>query len=262
MEAKTIILIGAGNLATHTAAALHKAGHRIGQVYSRTEQSARTLAEHLGCPYTTDTESVSTEGDLYLFALKDDVLPEIISRIKPNDALWVHTSGSTDMQVFSPHVTRYGVFYPLQTFSKTKPVDFDEIPIFVEAAHESDTGLLETLARTLSRQVNRVTSEQRRAIHLAAVFACNFTNHLYAIAAHLLEAQQLPFQVLLPLIRETAAKVETLDPQKAQTGPAIRYDRKIIERHLQLLAEEPELCALYESLSRNIHQYGLKADRT
>lgn len=255
---KTVIFIGAGNLATHLAAEMSAAGFRTMQVYSRTADAARTLAGKLGCGYTTDIRDVLPTADLYVFALKDDVLPDLVRLMKPNGGLWVHTSGSSDMNLFESCNARYGVFYPLQTFSKEKPVNFAKIPVFIEANTATDVRLLETTARMLTRQVICANSQQRRAIHLSAVFAGNFTNHMYAIAAHLLQEQQIPFQVLLPLIRETAAKIETISPDKAQTGPAIRYDKNIIGKHLHLLDQEPELQSIYESVSQDIHRFGQK----
>lgn len=151
-------------------------------------------------------------------------------------------------------VNRYGVFYPMQTFSKQRTVDFRQIPVFVESNSAADTQTLKDIASVLSEKVYEATSEQRKSLHLAAVFTCNFTNHMYALAAELLKKYQLPFEVMLPLIDETARKVHELEPRLAQTGPAIRYDENVINNHLQMLSDEPGMQELYRLISESIHQ--------
>ena len=218
-----VVFIGAGNLATHLSKALQEAGHDIVQVFSRTASSAQQLAGKLGCAMTTSIEAVRPDADIYIYSVSDAILGELIARTPlPDGALCLHTAGSIPMSVFAPRCQRYGVFYPLQTFSKDRPVKFEEIPLFIEGYTPEVTATLREMGQEISRQVIEASSEQRRHLHLAAVFACNFTNHLYAIAAELLEHQGLPFDALRPLIRETAAKIETLAPAAAQTGPAMR----------------------------------------
>ena len=144
------------------------------------------------------------------------------------------------------------MLYPLQTFSKDKSVDFSEIPVFIEANNEAALSKTSSLARMLSDNVREVSSQQRKQLHLAAVFACNFTNHLYELSSQLTEAAKLPFEVLLPLIRETADKLRTLSPHDAQTGPAIRNDRQVMEEHVKLLEGRSDLQKLYQLLSESI----------
>ena len=250
-----VVFIGAGNLATHLSKALQEAGHDIVQVFSRTASSAQQLAGKLGCAMTTSIEAVRPDADIYIYSVSDAVLGELIARTPlPDGALCLHTAGSIPMSVFAPRCQRYGVFYPLQTFSKDRPVKFEEIPLCIEGSTPEVTATLREMGQEISRQVIEASSEQRRHLHLAAVFACNFTNHLYAIAAKLLERQGLPFDALRPLIRETAAKIETLAPTAAQTGPAMRYDRNVMQKHIDLLddAEEKEI---YRILSKHIHQF-------
>ena len=249
-----IILIGAGNLATQLAVALHKKGVTPACVFSRTEESARRLSERLnGVPYTTVIDRLPADGDLYIFAVKDSALPELLPRIPANRGLWVHTAGSVDKEVFRPFTNRYGVLYPMQTFSKEREVDFNEIPIFIEANNEADAHLLREMAGKVSDKVYRADSEQRKYLHLAAVFACNFTNHLYALCDQILAEHGLPFESMLPLIRETAAKVAQMPPSKAQTGPAVRYDKNIIEKQTALLTD-PLMRDIYSLMSRSIHE--------
>ena len=257
IEDTPIVFIGAGNLATNLAKALYRKGFRIVQVYSRTEESARSLAIQVEADYTTDLEKISADAQLYIVSLKDSAFSELLPAIvsgKTENALWVHTAGSISMDVWEKYRTRYGVFYPMQTFSKQREVDFHEVPFFVEASTPADVELLKSVASVLSERVYDATSEQRKNLHLAAVFTCNFTNHMYALAAELLEKYNLPFDVMLSLIDETARKVHELEPKTAQTGPAIRYDENVINHHLSMLADDPDMQKLYEVISRSIHE--------
>lgn len=249
---KTIFL-GSGNLATRLAVEMQRKGMPVSQVYSHTRGHAELLATQLGCGWTTDPEAVETDADLYVFSLKDTVLEDVIARVRPNKGLWVHTAGSMPMDVFSGHTADYGVIYPLQTFSKSRPVDFSVIPFFLEANAPENGRKLREVAEKLSGNVRFLPSDKRKSLHLAAVFACNFTNHIYALAVKLLEKQGIPADVLLPLIDETAAKVHVMPPAEAQTGPAVRYDENVIHKHLAML-DDPEMRAIYRLISRNIHK--------
>ncbi len=249
-----IILIGAGNLATRLAITLHAKGMTPACVYSRTQPSAQQLSMRIGGAfYTTLPDELPTDGDLYIFAVKDSVLPELLPQMPRCGGLWVHTAGSVDMEIFKPYTSRYGVFYPMQTFSKEREVIFDNIPIFIEANNKSDIALLQQLADSLSQRVHQANSEQRKYLHLAAVFACNFSNHLYTLCDRILSEHNIPFEVMLPLIEETAAKVADMPPAQAQTGPAIRYDQNVIERHRAMLDDET-MRAIYNLMSQSIHQ--------
>jgi predicted short-subunit dehydrogenase-like oxidoreductase (DUF2520 family) len=251
-----IVFIGAGNLATNLAKALYQNGFRIVQVYSRTKEAACALAQAVEAGYTTELSEVSKNARLYIVSLKDDafvtLLPEIVAG--KEDALLVHTAGSIPMNVWEGKTSRYGVFYPMQTFSKQREVDFRVVPFFIESNSSEDTELLKAIASVLSEKVYEATSEQRRSLHLAAVFTCNFTNHMYALAAELLKKYDLPFNAMLPLIDETARKVHELEPKQAQTGPAVRYDENVINKHLEMLAGEPEMQELYRLVSESIHR--------
>lgn len=248
-----VVSVGAGNLATCLMRAMKKAGMEVVQVYSRTVRNAQRLGEELDCGWTTCPEEVRTDAGLYVFSLKDKALPDVIARVRPNEGLWVHTAGSMPITVFEGYASRCGVMYPLQTFSKERQPDFNRIPFFLEAVSEKDAAVLATVARSLSGQVAFLPSEKRKCLHLAAVFACNFTNHMYVQAARLLEEAGISFEVLLPLIDETAAKVHEMAPAAAQTGPAVRYDEPVIAKHLELLAD-PDRKELYRLISRSIHK--------
>ena len=248
-----VVFVGAGNLATRLSLEMRKSGMSIGQVYSHTSEHAKILADELGCGWTVVPEDIVEDADLYVFSLKDAVLQDVIARVKPNNGLWVHTAGSMPISVFEGLTARYGVVYPLQTFSKSREVDFKKIPFFLEANSSEDEKVLGEVARALSSDVRFLSSEKRENLHLAAVFACNFTNHMYALAEKILEEQQIPGEVLLPLIDETAAKVHVMSPVRAQTGPAIRYDENVINKHMAML-KDPDMRNLYELISRSIHK--------
>lgn len=256
----SIVFVGAGNLATNLAKALYRKGGNIVQVYSRTEDSASSLAQLVEADYTTHLSELYNDAQLYIVSLKDDAFVNLLPQIAANksDALLVHTAGSIPMSVWQGETSRYGVLYPMQTFSKQREVDFCDIPFFIESNNQEDTLLLKSLASMLSHKVYEATSEQRRSLHLSAVFACNFVNHLYTITSDLLAKNNLPFEAMLPLIDETARKVHTMLPQQAQTGPAIRYDENVINKHLEMLTDEPDLQQLYRLLSESIHRRGQK----
>ncbi|MCF0199315.1 MAG: DUF2520 domain-containing protein [Bacteroidaceae bacterium] len=244
-----ITLVGAGNLATCLGYALLTAGHTVRQVWSRTTASAETLGKLLQCPWTTDLQALSADTDLFVVSVKDSALHEVAAQL-PRHALVVHTAGSMPLDTLTQ--PRRGVFYPMQTFSKTHLVDFRQIPIFVEAAAPDDEATLTDLAQSVSTQVRPLSSERRKFLHVAAVFACNMTNHCYQLAAEVLAEQDIPFEAMLPLIDETANKVHTLSPHTAQTGPAVRWDKNVMERHLQMLDEEKR--EIYRMMSESIHK--------
>lgn len=253
----SIVLIGAGNVATHLGKAFHEAGCKIKMIYSRTKESAKMLAENIGCPYTTDISSVDNEADIYIVSLKDSVLDSILPElVKCNSkALFVHTAGSVSIDIWKGLTDRYGVLYPMQTFSKQRKINFENVHFFIEANNNEDTKLLIETASLISSHVFEASSEQRKYLHISAVFACNFTNHMYSICEHLLSSHGLPFSAMLPLIDETAEKVHHLSPVSAQTGPAQRDDHNIMESHLSMLKDEPETAELYRLISESIHKY-------
>ncbi len=254
MEIRSVVFIGAGNLATHLAYALYENGYEIKQVFSRTIESAMELAVTVNAEYINSIERITDQADLYITALTDEALIQLIPQLTQNreQCLWVHTAGSISMDIWKEYCSHYGVLYPLQTFSKKKAIDFHQIPLFIEGVSKKDTEHLLVLAKKISDQVYQVTSEQRKCLHLAAVFACNFTNYMYVLAANWLKEYDLPFDVLLPLIDETAKKVHSLPPREAQTGPAVRNDREVMNSHLAMLAQLPDLQHIYNEISKSI----------
>lgn len=253
MSKPDIVLIGAGNLATQLGIALREREFPISCVYSRTLNSAGNLGKLLNAPYTNILTDLPSDAGLYIFAVKDDTLPELLKKIPANQGLWAHTAGSLPLSVFEGYTDRFGVIYPLQTFNKQRKVDFGNIPVFIEANNPQDETILLELARKLSEKAIPLSSEKREYYHLAAVFACNFSNHIYTLASDILEKQGLDWRNLLPLIKETASKIEDISPAKAQTGPAVRYDRTIIEKQLELLKNDKIKQEIYKNISQSIH---------
>lgn len=250
-----IVLVGAGNLATNLGKALLDAGNDILQVYSRTAASASALAGLLGGSPVTDIGMISTEADVYIVAVKDNVIADIVPRLcrGREEKVFLHTAGSIPMNVFDGMALHYGVLYPMQTFSKSKLLNFSEIPCFVEGNDDFAFETVNTLAGGISSCVYLLNSEARKHLHLAAVFACNFVNHCYAISSDILEKHSIPFDVMLPLIDETARKVHVMSPKEAQTGPAIRYDQNVIRMQSDMLRNNPIVRQIYEYMSVSIH---------
>jgi predicted short-subunit dehydrogenase-like oxidoreductase (DUF2520 family) len=247
-----IVLVGSGNVATQLGRAFKMAGQDIVQVWSRNIDHARELADTLASEAISDLFDVDRNADLYIISVKDEAIKQLAHELKVVDKLIVHTSGSTGIDVLEGSSSKIGVFYPLQTFSKVKSIDFRQIPIAIEGNNPEVASTIHAIADRLSEKVIELSSEQRKALHVAAVFACNFTNHLYALSQELLIGQQLDFDLLRPLITETASKVQLNDPITMQTGPAVRGDQSTMNAHLDLLTEKPELKELYQKLSQSI----------
>lgn len=247
-----ITMIGSGNVSTHLSAALKNAGHRIMQVYSPNIGHASLLAYHVAAEPVDNISTINAETDLYIIAVKDDAIEGITAQLAAHRKLVVHTSGATSLAALQGFTPNAGVFYPLQTFSKDKELDFRSVPLCIEGASEAITSQLIELGQTISNNIYRVDSNQRKILHLSAVFACNFPNYLYSVAQKLLAANQLDFNLLRPLIMETAEKVQHRFPAVVQTGPAIRNDKQTMAAHLQLLEDDVFLQKLYQLLSEGV----------
>ena len=249
-----VSLIGAGNLATNLAHALLKANHNILAVYSRTMSSASLLANQIGATATDDIMLLHDDADVFIIAVKDDVIADVaaILRQRMPDALIAHTAGTVAMSAIPG--SHRGVFYPMQTFSKQRIVDFRNIPLFVEAQEENDLKVLTSLAESLSDSVMHLDDERRKLLHLAAVFCCNFANHCSAIAEKILTDNGIPFDVMLPLVNETNAKLNQCAPHDAQTGPAVREDHHVMDAHINLLngLDMTQFAEIYKILSDSI----------
>ena len=250
-----IVFVGAGRVATHLAKALNAGGHHITAVYSRTMASAEVLASVVDAVPTNRIDALPQKADVFILSVKDSVLKDVIFELRKGreQQVFLHTAGSIPMSVFGEHQHR-GVFYPMQTFSMEKKVDFSRVHIFIEGGDAEILNLARKLGETLSSHIHELSSEERRYLHLAAVFACNFANHCFSLSAEILEAHGLPFEVMLPLIKETADKVETVLPREAQTGPAVRRDENVMNAQKALLADAPQMQQIYDLMSKSIQR--------
>lgn len=249
-----ITIIGSGNVAQHLIKAFSASSLvEIVQAFSRKKEALTSLLE----PEKIVTDfSALKEADLYIISVSDNAIAEVSSQLPFDNRLVVHTSGTTSIDVLDSK-NRKGVFYPLQTFSKNKAVDFSIIPVCLETENQDDYKILEETAKSISNAVFAISSEQRKALHVAAVFVNNFTNHLYQIGQEICEEHQVPFEVLKPLIQETAEKIQTLNPSDAQTGPAKRHDSLTTGAHLDFITNENQK-NIYKILTQSIQQNGKK----
>lgn len=252
---KRIVIIGSGNLAEALARAVAKSELEAVQIFARNPERGPVVARLAGCPWTSDPEALNRNADLYVIAVSDRAVAEVASALPlPATAAVAHTAGSVPLEAIPERFARRAVFYPMQTFTKGREVDFTRIPIFLECSSpEVWGGELEAAARALSRQVIWADSAQRARIHLAAVFACNFANHMYTIGEEVVRRAGLDFGVLKSLVAETAAKAcDARSPRDVQTGPAARNDSTTMERHLALLDGDPALQEIYTLISKDI----------
>ncbi len=253
-----ITLIGSGNVATQMGLALRKAGYLMEEVYSRNAGSARALALKLRAKPVSSLHELSGNADLFILAVKDDAVAPLIKKLAlTNKAQWenkliVHTSGSLPIAVLGAVSADYGVLYPVQTLSKNKAVDFSRVPLCIEGNSKRTEKKLWVLAQSVSGNVQSLSSDQRRILHLAAIFASNFSNHMYTLAEKLLRKNKMSFDLILPLIRETAEKVKSGSPSLMQTGPAIRKDKEIMKTHLKMLGKDKQMQKLYSLISQSI----------
>lgn len=243
-----IVIIGSGNVAFHLCQAFTEAGLPLIQVFGRNREALEVIAQQNQISYSTEKLE---DADCYIIAVKDDVVAEVSTLVTNPNALVVHTAGALPMEVLRG-AYRKGVFYPLQTFSKGKSLDYTEIPFFIEAENDADLATLRHLALMISPKVMVANTEKRKHLHLAAVFACNFVNHLYARAKEITDQMQVPFDYLLPLIEETLDKVYYIEPKQAQTGPAIRNDQNTIMEHQKILMDDETKLNLYQTITQSI----------
>lgn len=261
-EIKNIVILGTGNVGTHLALALVQAGCNIKQIVGRNAASTEKLAASVHATPVTDFGAIEKGNDLYVLALPERAMEEVLPKLCLRTEILVHTSGSLDLSILYPYSENTGVFYPLQTFTHGRDVNFREIPILLEANRIDNEHDLFLLAAKLSSQVEHASSQQRMALHLAAVFACNFSNHMYSLARQVANKYNIDYDMLIPLIKETASKAIALGPENAQTGPAKRNDQKIISQHLEMLSGNARLQNLYKLMTENIQeQSAIKNDK-
>ena len=245
---KNITLIGSGNVATQLALSLKKKGYNIKQVWSKQLKNANILAKKIDSSPIESLKNLES-ADIYILAVKDDAITEVIKEMNVDNV--IHTSGSTSLEVFNNKYNNYGVLYPLQTFNKNIKQDLKTTPIFIEANNDTFNEKLYEIGYKLSKKVIKIDSIQRQKIHIAAVFACNFTNHMFSIADSIVAESHIDFKLLLPLINQTVKKIAQNKPSKVQTGPARRKDQKIIQNHINKLSNK-ELKNIYQIISNSI----------
>lgn len=250
-----VSFIGSGNLAWHLAPALDNAGYIVREVYSPNASHAEELTERLyQATVKPSLDFSSSQSRLFIIAASDDSIEGITTElILPDDSTLVHTSGSQPLSLLQFAAAKNtGVFYPLQTFSKTKRVDFKTVPFFIEASDQEAERLLLTMGKAISQKVKKISSEERKALHVAAVFASNFPNHMLTLSKKVMSEHGLDFEWLKPLISETINKALTVGPEHAQTGPAIRNDLEVLDRHVEFLQNDERAAELYRVISQHI----------
>lgn len=246
-----IVIIGSGNVATVLGRLCIKNSHQVVQVISRNVAHAKLLADELGCAYADFAGSTDTTAELFLIAVNDAALQQINSSFHFGNKLALHTAGSVSKDVLKPVSVNYGVLYPLQSIRKEMMYD-NQIPFLVDGNTEETKTLIEDFAKTISTEVAQATDDERLKLHVAAVVVSNFTNHLYALAEDFCNKEKVDFKLLTALIKETAARVDTISPSNSQTGPAVRKDVFTLEKHIRLLTEYPRLKQVYLKLTDSI----------
>ncbi len=249
MDSPRIVIIGAGNVATHLAKALDRAASVVQVISAHPDNAAKLAGELHDCNPAT-INAVDTSADFYIVAINDDSIADVTATLPRVSGIVAHTSGSTPMQSICADCQGKGVFYPLQTFSKDASLDISSVPFFIEGSDEDTTMRLSHLASLISRNVYLADSDQRATLHVAAVFASNFFNHLLVESENILAADGYPLEVLEPLMRVALDKALSLGPEKSQTGPASRGDSKVIESHLARLSGYPR--EIYSLMSEAI----------
>lgn len=255
MAISTVVFIGAGRVATRLGLSLIKESISVLQVYSRTIESASALASLLKCNFTNDITSLTKKADLYIISISDNFIAEIAGQLHLQNKIVVHTSGSVPIEILKNTSNHFGVFYPLNTFIKEKIINLSTTPFCIEASDDQTEEKLIGLASRITSDVRQINSKERAVIHLAAVFACNFTNFMMVNADEILKANGISFDILMPLIGETIEKLYDISPKMAQTGPAIRNDTKVMQKHLEMLKNDPNKSMIYQLLNSQISNF-------
>lgn len=247
-----ICIIGSGNVAYHLAKAFCETSIGVYQIFGRNKPELKRISEELNIPFS-DTEV--SDADIYIICVKDDAISEVSKIITSDKALVAHTSGSQPKEILQGDY-RKASFYPLQTFSKNKNIDYKTIPFFIEAESDEDFELITSVTKKISEKIIKSDYEKRKFMHLTAVFCCNFVNHLYARAKEISDSQNIPFDYFFPLIQETTEKIHQMDPRSAQTGPAVRKDERVLKLHEELITN-PEQLEIYKLMNQSIKKmYG------
>jgi predicted short-subunit dehydrogenase-like oxidoreductase (DUF2520 family) len=250
-----VSIIGAGNVATHLGQRFFDCKISLVNVFSRDYSKAQQLAKRVEATPVYQLSDLSDEADIFIIAVKDDAIRSVAEQILFQNKLVVHTSGATPSTVFEKAFERYGIFYPLQTFSVGQPVDFETLPICVDANSIEDLKLLEDLGKIICPNIYKIDDKERAILHVCAVMVNNFTNHLYSIANDVLDRENISMNILKPLIQETVNKIQSNSPKEMQTGPAIRKDSQTIKKHLDFLEKYPNYQMMYRMMSESIQEF-------
>lgn len=250
----SVTIIGAGNVATTLGVHLKKKGIAIQQIYSTTFSSSKKLARTLNAEAIKNLSELSLKSDIYILAVNDDSIEKVVTQLKLKDKIIVHTSGTVEMFILKKASKNFGVFYPLQTFSKNNSSSLKKVPILIEGNTKKTESILSDLGKLISHEIHFINSNQRKQIHLAAVLVSNFTNHLYALSEEYLKKEKIDFKLLLPLIKKVTENLENSSPKKNQTGPAKRGDKKTMQEHLTLLKKDKNLAMIYSLMSKSIKE--------
>lgn len=251
-------IIGAGNVAWHLGPELENAGYSIREVYSRSSESAKAIIERLyNAQLKNDLDFSNSKSQIFIICVADDAIEDIVTEIiLPENAILVHTSGAQPLSMLGYAATEHiGVFYPLQTFSKSRRVNLKEVPVFIESDDDKTIKVLKAMAESIASRALVIDSKKRKVLHVAAVFACNFTNHMLTLSKSITEANDLDFGVLQPLIIETLSKGLEIGPEFSQTGPAMRKDIKTLDRHLEFLGNDEDVQKIYRIITQHIMDY-------
>jgi len=255
LERYRISFVGAGRVNGALCRYLFNTGFRIQKIVSGTEKSSRALAALCDAAWSPDPDFADS-SDIIIAAVPDDKLQDALINIRCSEnTLVAHTAGSLGLDIFPAHIIHKGVFYPLQTFTEDRKIDFTELPFFLEASDPGASGMLRNLAESMGGIPYFIDTEHRRLLHVAAVFVCNFTNYMLTSGSQVIMKTGLPFEVLYPLINETIMKARELGPVKSQTGPALRLDKGTIEKHIDLLSFSPELQRIYKDVTNSIIRF-------
>ncbi len=258
MSKPSIVSVGAGNVASHLIPALFKENFHISCIYSRTIENAENLAGSVSSKFSNKLTDIPSDADIYIISLSDHAVLDAIKALTGVNGLVIHTGGSLGIDVFQGKVSKYGVLYPLQTFNKFIELDLSKVPFLIEASDTYSLNMITELASVFSSNILYMTSEQRKWVHIAAIFACNFVNHMFVCSEQILSRESIDFQILIPLIEETVRKAKQGDPARFQTGPAIRGNFDITDNHTRMMKEFPDLQNLYTFVTKLIYEYHQK----
>jgi predicted short-subunit dehydrogenase-like oxidoreductase (DUF2520 family) len=253
MESKKVVIIGGGNVAYHLIRSITSSGHKLVQIYNRTLSHLSDFSGNTNI--TGKINNITIDADIYIICVKDTAIPEVAKGLVLKDKLVVHTSGNRSLNLLETCSTKYGVFYPIQSFTKNIPINFKKVPIIIEANNEEVCNELEAFSRTISNHVVRMGETDRKKLNIAGVFVNNFTNHIYTMMYDYLGKEDIDFSILQPLIQNTVDKLDLGPPSEMQTGPAMRNDQVTIKNHLELLKNRPHLKEIYERVTERIIAY-------